>query len=273
MKKKLALASSAAALLLLLAGCSKKGLTEHSSGLWNQIVYYFAVIIHWFSFNGPIAVGIILFTLVLRTLLLPLMNLQIKSSQKMQELQPQVKAIQAKYPGKDMASRQAMQAEISQLQSENGANPMMGCLPVLVQMPFLWALYQALLNVNFAQMSHFQPHFLWFDTVTKDPTYVLPILAAIFTFGSSFLMMRGNPENNGMTTAMTAIMPIFIFFIAMNLSAGVALYWVVSNAYQVFQTLIIANPWKLRAERAAKVQAEKDKEKARERALKKATKK
>ena len=268
--KKLSLAALAGFALVFLAGCSQHGLTaNYHPGWWNPIVYYFAVAIKWLSFGGSAGIGIILMTLIIRTLLLPLMNIQIKSSQKMQELQPEIKQLQLKYPGKDMTSRQQLSEETQKLYAENHVSPYMGCLPILVQMPFLWALYQALINVP----SLMHGHFLIWNIAEKDPTYLLPILAAVFTFLSSWLNLKAAPERNGMLWGTTIGMPIMIFFFAMNVSAGVSLYWVVSNAYQVFQTLLIANPYKIIAARQAKVQAVKDKEKARERALKKAKKK
>lgn len=69
---------------------------------------------------------------------------------------------------------------------------------------------------------------------------------------------------------MTYLMPVMILFFAMNVASGIGLYWVVSNAFQVFQTMLIANPWKIIAARESKIQSVKDKAKARERALKKA---
>ncbi|HEY0222190.1 MAG TPA: YidC/Oxa1 family membrane protein insertase [Lactovum miscens] len=271
--KRISLAGVAALGLLILSACSKPGVTSSSNGLWNQIVFWFAQIIHWLSFGGSIGLGIILITIIIRAALMPLMSLQIKSSQKTQELQPQIKALQAKFPGKDMESRRLLQDATQKLYAENKVNPYAGCLPVLVQLPFLWALYQALINVDFVRIWNVPTNFFWLDLTVKDPTYVLPILAALFTFLSSYLMMKSAPERNSMTLSMTIIMPIFILIMALNFSAGVALYWVVSNAFQVFQTMLIANPWKIIAARDAKTQAVLDKEKSRERAFRKATKK
>ena len=84
--------------------------------------------------------------------------------------------------------------------------------------------------------------------------------------------MKAAPEKNAMTSTMTFLMPVMIFVFAINVASGVALYWVVSNGFQVLQTLLIANPFKIIAAREAKVKAEKDKIKAREKALKKALK-
>ena len=87
MKKKITLLSMASASLLLLAACGRSEVTQHSTNFWEQIVYGFAQVIRFLSFGGMTAVGIILFTLIIRAALLPLMNIQIKSSQKMQEIQ------------------------------------------------------------------------------------------------------------------------------------------------------------------------------------------
>ena len=259
----------AGAALLLLTACGTTAVTSSSTNLWDQIVYGFAQVIRFLSFGGLTGVGIILFTIVIRAALLPLMNIQIKSSQRMQEIQPEIKKIQAKYPSKDMESRRLMNEEIQKLYAENKVNPYMGCLPLVVQMPVLWALYQALSRVDFLKHGPF----LWFEIGAKDSTFILPILAAIFTFLSSYLMMKSAPERNAMTTSMTYIMPIFILIMGVNYAAGIALYWVISNAFQVFQTMLLANPYKIIAAREAKVQVEKDKVKAREKALKKARKK
>lgn len=269
MKKKLALLGVLGAALVFLSACGRTAVTSQSSNLWDKLVYIFALIIRFLSFGGLTGVGIILFTLIIRVALLPLMSVQIKSSQRMQEVQPELKKIQAKYPGKDMESRRLMQEETQKLYADNKINPYMGCLPALVQMPVFWALYQALSRVDFLKHGSF----LWLNLGQQDPTYILPILAAVFTFLSSYLMMKSAPERNMMTNSMTYLMPIFIFFVSFRIASGVALYWAVSYGFQVFQTLLIANPWKIIAARESKVQAEKDKVRARDRAIKKAKKK
>ncbi|OFI47275.1 hypothetical protein BG262_01230 [Floricoccus penangensis] len=268
MKRKLAAASSLL-MVLVLSGCGRSDITASSSGLWDKFVYIFAEIIRFLSLNGSTGIGIILFTLLIRIALLPLMHMQIKSSRTMQDLQPEIKKIQAKYPGKDAESRRLLSEETQALYSEHNANPMIGCLPLLVQMPILMALYQALTRVDFLRSGHF----LWLDIAKPDPYFILPVLAALFTFLSSWLNMKSMPEKNTMTTTMTYFMPLFILFTSLNLASGVTLYWTVSNAFQVFQTLLLNNPFKIEEERKAKEQSEKDKVKAREKAIKKAKKK
>jgi YidC/Oxa1 family membrane protein insertase len=255
--------------VLVLTGCGRSDITSRSNGFWDKFVYVFAQIIDFLSFGDLVGIGIILFTIAIRTVLLPLMHVQAKSNRKMQELQPELKKLRVAYPGKDAQSRRIVSEKTQILYSENGVNPYMGCLPLLVQMPILWALYQAITRVDFLR----EGHFLWFDIGGRDPYYILPILAALFTFASSWLTSKAAPEKNTMMTVMTYVMPFFIFIMGLGVAAGVALYWAVSNAYQVFQTLLLNNPFKLQEVRIAKENAEKQKEKARQKALAKAKKK
>jgi YidC/Oxa1 family membrane protein insertase len=272
--KRLGLASTGIAMLLLMSGCVTKELhsapTGHSlSDIWANIVWFFGWVIKSFSINQRVGIGIILFTILIRVLLFPLMHFQTKSMRKTQELQPEIKKLQEKYPGKDMDSRRMLQEETQRLYAENKVNPYIGCLPLLVQMPVLAALYQAIYWIPELK----QGHFLWLNLGNSDPYYILPILAAVFTFFSSWLSMKAAPEQNSMTKSMTYFMPIMIFFMAFKISSGVSLYWAVSNAFQVVQTLLINNPFKIQKEREEKIQAERDLEKRKKKAMKKAMKK
>jgi len=217
----------------------------------------------WFGNNY--GVGIIVFTLLIRILVLPLMVYQTGSMKKMQEVAPVIKKLQEKYPNrKDPEQMRLMQAETSALYKEAGVNPFASFLPLIVQMPILIALYQSIYNTKVLQTGNF----LWTQLGQHDHTYILPILAALFTFASSYLVMLGQPEKNGMTTTMTYAMPVMIFIFAINVPSALSLYWVISNAFQVAQTWTIQNPFEIRREREAKKAAEK----AKERAIRKATK-
>ena len=266
MKKKLKIASLLGGALLLLTACGTSEVTSQSSGVWEKFVYFFAEVIRFLSIGGNIGVGIIL---LIRTILLPVFQYQMTSSRKMQEIQPLVKEIQAKYPGKDLESRTRMSEEMRALYKEKGVKTSSAFLPLLVQMPVLMALFQALSRVEFLKVGHF----LWLDLSATDPTFILPVLAAVFTFFSTWLSNKAMPEKNGGMTAMMYAMPAMIFFFAMYSASGVALYWVVSNAYQVGQTYLLNNPFKIIAAREAEQQAVKDIEKQKRRAFNKAQKK
>ncbi|MFC2671492.1 YidC/Oxa1 family membrane protein insertase [Limosilactobacillus vaginalis] len=260
--------SAIGSLTLFLAACSNKPVTSHSTGLWDHyIVYNFSRFIIWLSNNcGGYGMGIIIFTIIIRVLLLPLMFYQTKSMLKTQELAPKLKAIQKKYSSRDRESMVKMQEETSKLYKEAGVNPWASMLPMIIQLPIMWALYQAIWRTP--ELRH--GTFLWLQLGHTDPYYILPILAALFTFLSSWLSMASMPERNAMTSAMTWFMPIMVFFMALGFSSAITLYWVVSNAFQVVQTLLLQNPFKIRREREAKEKQEKAKKRKLEKAKRRA---
>lgn len=257
-----------ASLTLFLAACSNKPVTSHSTGLWDHyIIYNFSRFIIWLSNTcGGYGMGIIIFTIIIRVLLLPLMFYQTKSMLKTQELQPKLKAIQKKYSSRDRDSMMKMQQETQALYKEAGVNPWASMLPMLIQLPIMWALYQAIWRTP--ELKH--GTFLWLQLGHTDPYYVLPVLAAVFTFMSSWLSMASMPERNAMTSAMTWFMPIMVFFMALGFSSAITLYWVVSNAFQVLQTLLLQNPFKIRREREEREKAEKAKRRKLEKAKRRA---
>ncbi len=258
--------------LMVLSGCASSGqslapITAESTGLWAQFVYFFAQAISALSF-GSIGIGIILFTVIIRTVLLPLYNMQIKSSRKMQDIQPKVRELQRQFPGKDRDSRLAFAEAQSALFKEEGVSPYASLWPLLIQLPVMLALYQATTRVEFLKTGSF----LWFKLAEPDPYYILPVLAALFTFLSTWLTNKGAREKNMALTILSAVAPVMILIVGLNFASGVSLYWTVSNAYQVVQTLIFNNPFKLIAEREQLAQAEKEKEAKIRRAKKKAQK-
>lgn len=253
MKKRTKLIGLSLVALVFLTACSTAPVTSQSKGFWDQLVYWIGEAIQALSF-GNIGVGIILFTLILRTLLLPVYQMQIKSSRQMQELQPQLKELQSKYVGRDMETRAKLSEETQKLYKENGVNMYASMLPLLVQMPILIALFQALTRVEALKVGHF----LWLNIAEPDPYLILPFLAAFFTFLSTWLINKAAPQSNVALNVMAWILPIIIFFSARSFASGVSLYWTVSYIYQVAQTWIFNNPFKIIEEREAVKRAEKE---------------
>jgi len=175
--------------------------------------------------------AIILITLFIRTLLFPLQFKSFKSMKKMQKLQPQLAKVKEKY-GDDP---QRMQKETMALFKKNGANPMGGCLPLVMQMPVFFAFYQVLFNsVELLNA----PFFLWItDLSAKDPYYVLPVLMGIAMFGQTKL----NPSTTADPTQqkMMMFMPLIFTFFMKDLPAGLNLYIFVSTLYGIVQQLIV----------------------------------
>jgi len=181
--------------------------------------------------------AIVVQTLIINLALLPLRLSQMKSMLKMQRIAPQVKAIQEKYKKYSMRDprKQDMNQEISALYKEHGANPAGGCLPLLVQMPFLFAYYRMLgvaLDLRHA-------HWLWIkDLSSPDPWHILPIAIVI----TMLFMQRMTPQA-GMDPAqqkmMNIFMPLMLGYISFNLAAGLCLYWSEGNLIAIVQQAIM----------------------------------
>ncbi len=197
-------------LVLVLAGCSTSPVTSHSTGFWDRyVIYNAAQFILWLAklFGGNSGVGIIAFTLIIRILIFPLSYISTKNMTKQSEIAPQMKALQKKYSSKDPETQEKLRDETQKLYAEAGVNPVMGCLPMLVQMPFLFALYQAIFRTQALKVGSF----LWMSLGSPDPLYIMAILAAVFTGLTSWVSMMAQPVRTGMNWAMVAVMPIFIF--------------------------------------------------------------
>lgn len=259
---------SIVALTVILTACGNTSITEHSTGFLDGVILLnFSRAIIWLAHVfGGYGMGIIVFTILVRIIILPLMIFQTRSMRRTQDIQPQLKALQKKYSSKDRDTMAKLREEQQKLYSEAGVNPIAGCLPLIVQLPILWALYQAIWRTDVLRSGHF----LWLQLGSRDPYLILPILASILTFLSSWLMMRGQAESNTMTTTMTVMTPIIIFVTALNLPSALSLYWVVTNAFQVGQMLVIQNPWKIRREREKKAHAARERSRKIQKAVRRA---
>ena len=182
--------------------------------------------------------AIVLQTLIISVLLMPLRITQMKSMLKMQRVAPQIKSIQDKYKKYSLRDprKAGMNEEISALYKKEGVNPAGGCLPMLIQFPFLIAYYRMLgtaLDLRHA-------HWLWIpDLSAHDPYYLLPIVMVI----SMFAMQRITPQPAGMDPQqqkmMTWMMPIMMGFFFWNFAAGLSLYYAESNLIQMAQQAVM----------------------------------
>ena len=152
--KRLLVIVSMLSLVFLLTACGTAPVSENSTGFWDRYVVYTAgQFVIWLAnlFGGNPGVGIIAFTLIIRILIFPLSYLSIKSMAKQQEIAPQLKELQKKYSSKDTETQTKLRDETQKLYASAGVNPVMGCLPIVIQMPFLIALYQAILRTSSLQ--------------------------------------------------------------------------------------------------------------------------
>ncbi|WP_215506749.1 YidC/Oxa1 family membrane protein insertase [Peptoniphilus sp. EMRHCC_23] len=193
------------------------------------------------------AISIIVTTLLFRLALLPLNLFQTKNQLKMAKLQPEMKKIQKKYE-KDP---QLLAQKQSQLYKEAQFNPLSGCLPMLVQFPVLLAFYRifmfptkfAFTNPEF--YASMQKNFFFIQDLDHgDPTkLVFPIIAAFFTWLSTYLVQKSNKapsteQSEQMMRTMSMMMPVMIFIFARKMAAGLVLYWIVGSIYTIFQQFV-----------------------------------
>ncbi|SEK74182.1 YidC/Oxa1 family membrane protein insertase [Carnobacterium iners] len=265
-RKRLLLLLGTVLLAVVLVGCGTAPINADSTGFWDRyIVLNFSRVIIWLSdlFSGSYGLGIIVFTLLIRIVLLPLMHGQTKSTRKMSEIQPRLKALQAKYSSKDAETQGKLKEETSKLYSEAGVNPAAGCLPLVIQMPLLMGLYQAISRTEELRSGSF----LWLNLGRPDPIFILPIVAAVLTYATTKLSTMSQAESNPAMSSMMYMMPALILFMGITLPSALSLYWVVGNAFSVGQTLLLNNPFKIIKEREGKLQIERDRQRTLEKAL------
>ena len=217
--------------------------------------------------GGNFIVALVTFTVLIRVLMLPINLRQQRSSIKMQQMQPQVQAIQKKYKN-DQAK---MMEEFNKI-GYNPADSLLGCLPLLIQMPIFFGLYRvinimlqgtplALLDMKFrlweiydlASLLPIDNTFLWVNLAQPDPFLVLPILVAGTMFLQQKLMMpakdddgkkvkKGAEDDNPaaqMQQSMLYTMPLMFGFFAMSFGSGLAIYFIISNIIGIGQGYIV----------------------------------
>jgi YidC/Oxa1 family membrane protein insertase len=223
-------------LVLILSGCNPQTaapIGPDATGIWDKYLVY---PLSWLIKESALilgnnyGLGILVATIIIRLIVLPLMVKQIKSSKKMQELQPEMQKIREKHKN----DPQKAQQETMAIFQKNGVNPLAGCLPMLVQMPILIAFYHAIIRTSEIKSQTF----MWLTLGDKDPYYILPVVAAATTYLQSKMMgqaTQGNPQMQ----MMLVMMPLMILAIAVTLPSALSLYWVYGNLFTIVQTYFL----------------------------------
>lgn len=230
----------AIALLTLLAGCTPatQAITTedmaHSGSWWTRnVVYWFSLMLDTFAdwFGGEYGLSILLLTIIVRTIILPLMIKQYKNTKAMQALQPEMQKLREKF--KEDPRKQ--QEEMMKLYQTHQVNPLAGCLPLIVQMPIFIALYNSIYqNIEIRDHS-----FIGFQLGTSPGQgewyyYIIPTIAAITTLIQS-VMMSQQQTMAGPMKGLMYIFPVLIFVMAINFPVALPLYWIYSNIYTIVQ--------------------------------------
>lgn len=188
------------------------------------------LLLHFFYTYIPNwGVAIIILTILIRILFFPLNHKSLKAMKKMADLAPEIEKLKKKY-AKDP---QKLQEEIMKLYAESGANPMSGCLPILVQIPVFIALYNVLMVT--VELKH-APFMLWIkDLSDKDPYYILPILMGLSMIAQQWI----TPSSDKNQKMIMYIMAGVFTFMFMNFPSGLVLYWLTNNILGLIQSLIV----------------------------------
>lgn len=251
-------------LAALLSGCTEinEPITSESEGIWNSIFVYplsWVVIKLAEILNNSYGLSIIIVTLIIRLLLLPLNIKQLQSTRAMQKVQPQLVELQKKYSSKDQKTQQKLQEETMKLMSKYNVNPLAGCLPILVQMPILIAIYHAIMRTQEIKTSSF----LWFELGAPDPYFILPILVAAGMYFQQKLMMSVNSNSAASANSemqmqmqmqmkmMNIVMPLMLGVMTIFFPAALGVYWITGSAFMIVQILLVNKPMMMKQEAEA----------------------
>lgn len=203
--------------------------------------------------NGSLGLAIIVLTLILRFLLIPLTLPSLKSAKKIQDLKPELDKLKAQH-GQDKKQLQLAQLE---LYRQHGINPAAGCLPNIIQLIILIALYQVFMDflVKNGTTANLNLHFLWFNLSQPDPRFVLPVIAGVSQLVLS-LMLSPAIEHHKEATAqktedvqemaetmqqqMVFMLPIMTVVISLKFPSGLTLYWIITTVFSLVQQYFIS---------------------------------
>jgi len=182
--------------------------------------------------------AIIIFTLLVKLILFPLSYKGMMSMQKLKDLAPKMKELKAKF--KDDPAK--MNMKMMEMYKKEGANPMGGCLPMLLQIPVFFALYRVLLNADELQGAHWIHG--WIENLAAaDPYYILPVLMGV----SMWFQQKITPNNftDPLQEKIFQWFPVImaLMFIIMPFPSGLVLYWVVNNIFTIGQQYVINNAY------------------------------
>jgi YidC/Oxa1 family membrane protein insertase len=220
--------------------------------LTDIIAFPMGQLLKWlFDFLGDYGLAIIGFTLITKLLLLPINIKQTHSTKKMNEIQPKMKAIQEKYKN----DKQKLNEKLMELYKEENYNPASGCLPALIQLPIIYALFNVLrVPVKYvfkteAAYEAISKSFLWMTDIGMPESqatmlmvagFGLPLLAVISGVTTYIQMKMTSPNSKDPTQkSMTTVMPIMFAFITYTVPSGLAIYWIVGNIFTIIQQYIM----------------------------------
>ncbi len=206
-------------------------------GIFAWLVVPLLRALKWINlYVGNYGWSLIILTILINLAMFPLRHKSVVSMRKMQEIQPEMKAIQDRYKNLKMSdpAKGKMNQEVMDLYKARGVNPASGCVPMLLTLPVLWAFY-ALLSVAIELRG--APFILQIhDLSAHDPYYVWPVLMAVTMFiQQKMTPTTADPQQQKM---MMVVMPVMMGGLFLRAASGLVIYWTVSNVWGIFQQMI-----------------------------------
>lgn len=190
----------------------------------------FYVLKFFYDYVGNYGWAIILLTVLIKIIFWPLTDKSYKSMKAMQTLQPEMQKLREKHKN----DRDTLNKEIMTLYKEHRVNPLGGCLPMVVQIPVFFALYQVLMNM--IELRH-APFIFWLtDLSVKDPYYITPLVMG----ATMFIQQKLTPSQlDPIQQKIFLIMPVVFTFLFLNFPSGLVVYWLVNNVLTIAQQLSV----------------------------------
>jgi len=187
---------------------------------------------------GNLGLSLVIFSILTKVVFMPLTIKSTESMKKMQQLAPRLNELKVKFKDKP----EQMQKEMMKMYKENKVNPMGGCFPLLLQMPFFFALYSALIDSIDLWGA---PFILWMkdlsmpDTVLTISGFDLNILPIVMTATTFVQQKLSTVDTGGQQKMLMMMMPLMFIFIFWSMPSGLVLYWALQNIFQIAHQLII----------------------------------
>ena len=190
----------------------------------------FYVLKFFYNYVGNYGWAIILLTVLIKLIFWPLTDKSYKSMKAMQTLQPEMQKLREKHKN----DRDTLNKEIMTLYKEHRVNPLGGCLPMVVQIPVFFALYQVLMNM--IELRH-APFIFWLtDLSVKDPYYITPLVMG----ATMFIQQKLTPSQlDPVQQKIFLIMPVVFTFLFLSFPSGLVVYWLVNNVLTIAQQLSV----------------------------------
>ncbi len=205
-------------------------------GVFARLMVYVIRFLNWlYDHTGNYGWAIIIFTILMRILLFPLMRKQYHSMARIQQIQPRLKRVQERY--KD--NKEEMQKKILEIYRKEKVNPMSGCFPMALQLPIIIIIWRALLYAS--EQIHLSPGFLWIpDLSLADPYFILVIVTTLIMLLQQYFMApMTTGDSSGMQKYMGYFFPLLMAFLLWKFPAGLWLYYLLTTAAQVGQQAFV----------------------------------